>query len=66
MADTLCQTGEAAYCAGDRLMGIADEIRARRHGVRLSAQRLFANRNAEKEAQLLGWTASAQRCPGKR
>jgi hypothetical protein len=31
-------------------MGIADEIRARRHGVRLSAQRLFANRNAEKEA----------------
>src|SRR5262245_22661309 len=29
-------------------MGIADEIRARRQGVRLSAQRLFTNRNQEK------------------
>lgn len=31
-------------------MGIADEIRARRRGVRLSAQRLFTNRHMEKEA----------------
>lgn len=29
-------------------MGIADEVRARRRGVRLSAQRLFTNRHAEK------------------
>lgn len=28
-------------------MGIADEIRARRHGVALSAQRLFTNRESE-------------------
>lgn len=28
-------------------MGIADEVRKRRHGVRLSAQRLFTNRTAE-------------------
>jgi hypothetical protein len=28
-------------------MGIADEVRARRYGVRLSAQRLFTNRAKE-------------------
>ncbi|HET6954741.1 MAG TPA: hypothetical protein VFI47_30545, partial [Acidimicrobiales bacterium] len=31
-------------------MGIADEVRARRRGVRLSAQRLFTNRDAERAA----------------